>query len=62
MKKLSILQWVLIGLAVAVTIAAVVCYFVAPKFTFAISGLLIGGLAGFIGGYYVAKNSCKNDE
>lgn len=46
--------WVAIA-SVVLVIAAVVLYFVSPKFAYAISGLLIGGLAGFIGGYFVCK-------
>jgi len=41
--------------AVVLAIAAVVLYFTCPKFAFAASGLLIGGLAGFIWGYAVAS-------
>lgn len=42
--------------ALILLIVAVVLYFVAPKFCYAVSGLLIGALGGFIGGYFVAKN------
>lgn len=48
--------WAVVS-AVVLLIVAVVLYFVAPKFCYAVSGLLIGALAGFIGGYYVAKQS-----
>ena len=41
--------------AVVLLIVAVVLYFVSPKFCFAMSGLLIGALAGFIGGYFVGR-------
>ena len=41
--------------AIILAIVAVVLYFVSPKFCYAASGLLIGALAGFIAGYYVAK-------
>lgn len=44
-------------IAVVLLIVAVVLYFVSPKFCFAASGLLIGALAGFIGGYYVGKKN-----
>ena len=43
--------------AVILLIVAVVLYFVSPKFCYAASGLLIGALAGFIGGYFVAKKN-----
>ena len=46
--------WVAI-VAVVLLIVAVVLWFVSPKFCYAASGLLIGALAGFIGGYFVAK-------
>lgn len=39
--------------AVILLIVAVVLYFVSPKFCYAASGLFIGALAGFIGGYFV---------
>ena len=48
--------WAVVS-AVVLLIVAVVLYFVAPKFCYAVSGLLFGALAGFIGGYYVAKQS-----
>lgn len=57
MKNWTVGQWVLFGLAIALLIACVVCYFVAPSFTFLTSGLLIGGLAGFIGGYFYGKKA-----
>lgn len=38
-------------------IVAVVLYFVSPKFCYAASGLLIGALGGFIGGYFVGKKN-----
>ena len=41
--------------AVVLLIVAVVLWFVSPKFCYAASGLLIGALAGFIGGYFVGK-------
>lgn len=41
--------------AVVLVIVAVVLYFVAPKFCYMVSGLLIGALGGFIGGYFVCK-------
>lgn len=40
--------------AVILLIVAVVLYFVSREFCYAVSGLLIGALAGFIGGYFVA--------
>ena len=46
--------WVAI-VAVVLLIVAVVLYFTYPKFAFAASGLLIGGLAGFIWGYAAAS-------
>ena len=46
--------WVAIA-AVVLAIVAVVLWFVSPKFCYAASGLLIGALAGFIGGYFVGK-------
>jgi nitrate/nitrite transporter NarK len=46
--------------AVVLLIVAVVLYFVSPKFCYAASGLLVGALAGFIGGYFVGKKQvCK---
>lgn len=42
--------------AIVLAIAAVVLYFTIPVFCYAVSGFLIGGLAGFIAGYYVAKS------
>lgn len=41
--------------AVVLAIVAVVLYFVSPRFCYAASGLLIGGLAGFIWGYAVGS-------
>ena len=41
--------------AVVLLIVAVVLWFVSPKLCYAVSGLLIGALAGFIGGYFVGK-------
>lgn len=46
--------WVAVA-AVVLVIVAVVLWFVSPKFCYAASGLLIGALAGFIGGYFVGK-------
>lgn len=46
--------WVAVA-AVVLAIVAVVLYFVSPKFCYAASGLLIGALGGFIGGYFVGK-------
>jgi hypothetical protein len=46
--------WVAVA-AVVLLIVAVVLYFVSPRFCYAVSGLLIGALAGFIGGYFVGK-------
>ena len=46
--------WAIIA-AVVIAIVAVILYFTAPKFCYAVSGLLIGALAGFIAGYYIAK-------
>ena len=43
-------------IAVVLAIVAVVLYFTYPLFAYAVSGLLIGALAGFIAGFYVAKN------
>lgn len=43
--------------AVVLAIIAVVLYFVSPKFCYAASGLLIGALGGFIGGYFVGKKN-----
>ena len=46
--------------AVVLLIVAVVLYFVSPRFCYAVSGLLVGALAGFIGGYFVSKKKvCK---
>ena len=41
--------------AVVLLIVAVVLYFTYPVFCYAVSGLLIGGLAGFIWGYAEGK-------
>lgn len=41
--------------ALILAIIAVVLYFVSPKFCYLASGLLIGALGGFIGGYSVGK-------
>ena len=41
--------------AIVLAIVAVVLYFVEPKFTYFVSGLLIGALGGFIGGYFASK-------
>ena len=41
--------------AVVLLIVAIVLYFVSPKFCYAASGLLVGALGGFIGGYFVGK-------
>lgn len=43
--------------ALVLVIVAVVLYFVAPKFTYAVSGLIIGALGGFIGGYFIGKKA-----
>lgn len=43
--------------AVVLLIVAIVLYFVSPKFCYAASGLLVGALAGFIGGYFVSKKN-----
>lgn len=40
-------------IAAVLIIVAIVLYFTAPKFSYAVSGLVIGGLAGFICGYVV---------
>lgn len=42
--------------AAVLLIAAIVLYFTVPVFCYAASGLLVGGLGGFIWGYYVGKN------
>ena len=42
-------------IALVLLIVAVVLYFVSEKFCYAVSGCLIGALAGFIGGYFVGK-------
>ena len=44
--------WAAVVVAVLI-IVAIVLYFTAPKFSYAVSGLVIGGLAGFIWGYAV---------
>jgi len=41
--------------AVILLIVAVVLYFLSREFCYAVSGLLIGSLAGFIAGYFVTK-------
>ena len=41
--------------AVVLAIVAVVLYFVSEKFCYAVSGLFVGALAGFIAGYFVSK-------
>jgi len=46
--------WVAIAAAL-LAIVAVVLYFVSPKFCYAVSGLFVGALAGFIGGYFVGR-------
>jgi len=45
--------------AAVLLIVAVVLYFTAPVFCYAVSGLLIGGLAGFIWGYAVGNKQPK---
>ena len=50
--------WAVIA-AIVLAIAAVVLYFVSPKFCYAVSGLFVGFLAGFIGGYFVRKKDEK---
>jgi len=42
-------------IALVLVIVAIVLYFTVPNFTYAIGSLLIGALAGFIGGYFVGK-------
>ena len=46
-------SWVFWVVVACLVIAAVVLYFTYPSFCYAVSGALIGGLAGFIAGYYV---------
>lgn len=46
--------WAAVVAAVLV-IVTVVLYFTVPVFAYATGGLLIGALAGFIGGYFVCK-------
>lgn len=41
--------------AVVLLIVAVVLYFVSPIFCYFVSGLLVGALGGFIGGYFVGR-------
>ena len=41
--------------AAVLLIAAIVLYFTVPVFCYAVSGLLIGGLGGFIWGYAVGQ-------
>ena len=55
-------SWKLWAAIIAVTLAivVVVLYFTCPKFAFAASGLLIGGLTGFILGYIVANKKSKS--
>ena len=48
--------WVAVA-AVVLLIVAVVLYFVSPRFCYAVSGLLIGALAGLIGGYFIGKKA-----
>lgn len=48
--------WAIV-VAVLLLIVAVVLYFNYPLFGYAVSGLLIGGLAGFIWGYAVGKKN-----
>ena len=57
MEILKSWKFLAVIIAVVLLIVAVVLYFVSPKFCFAASGLLIGALAGFIGGYYVGKKN-----
>lgn len=47
-------------IAVVLAIVAVVLYFVSPKFCYLASGLLIGALGGFIGGYFTSKKYANN--
>ena len=46
-------SWIFWAVVACLIIAAVVLYFTYPSFCYAVSGALIGGLAGFIAGYYV---------
>ncbi len=46
--------WLAIA-AVVLAIAAVVLWFTCRPFCYATSGFLIGGLGGFMGGFYVCK-------
>lgn len=46
--------WVAIIAAVLVLVTVVLCFTV-PTFAYATGGLLIGALAGFIGGYFVGQ-------
>ena len=48
--------WLVVA-AVILVIVAVVLYFVSPKFCYCASGLLIGALGGFIGGFFVGKKN-----
>ena len=50
--------WVAVA-ALILLIVAVVLYFKAPTFCYAISGFIMGALAGFIAGYFVAKKYAK---
>ena len=46
--------WVAVVAAVLVLVTVVLCFTV-PTVAYATGGLLIGALAGFIGGYFVGK-------
>ena len=46
--------WAVVA-AVVLVIVAIILWFVSPRFCYAVSGLIIGLLAGFIGGYFVGK-------
>lgn len=48
--------WAVVA-AVVLAIVCVVLWFVSSKFCYAASGLLIGALGGFIGGYFVGKKN-----
>lgn len=48
--------------AVVLVIVAIILYFTYPLFAYAVSGLIIGGLIGFIWGYVVGSKKADTKD
>ena len=64
MKNWNWKQWTVLGIVVAVVIAAVVCHLVQPEVSYAWLEVVAGGtfVLGGVGGYLLGKSNIVNSE